>query len=112
MASRVLGSHAAGGPFGKPLVEHTPAELDFILEMGARDEPERFTFLRDGKDPRRQAPETAAAWTDVAGTNEQKLKAAGLAEQQARLNAYRKRTATAPGLKPGLTRGGKAAADA
>lgn len=106
MASRILGSHTAGGPFGKPLTDHTPAELDFILEMGARDEPERFTFLRGGKDARMHDAEAKAAWLDTAIDNGQRLRMAGLAEQQANLNRYRQRKA--PGMRPGMTRGGKA----
>lgn len=107
MASRILGSHAAGGPFGKPLTQHTPAELDFILEMGARDEPERFTFLRNGVDPRRVASEAAAAWASVAIDNADRLKVAGLSEAQARLNAYKAKMGAAQTMKPGITRGGK-----
>lgn len=107
MASRILGSHAAGGPFGKPLTQHTPAELDFILEMGANDEPERFVFLRGGKDPRREAAEKAAAWVSIAANDREKLKVAGLTDAQSRLNAYKARKGAVSGLQPGLTRGGK-----
>ena len=112
MASRILGSHAAGGPFGKPLVAHTPAELDFILEMGARDEPDRFTFLRGGKDPRLEASEVAAAWVAVAANDEQRLATAGLADAQARLKVHKAKAGGVQTMRPGLTRGGKAIPDA
>ena len=110
MASRILGNHAAGGPFGKSLAEHTQAELDFILEMGAKDEPDRFVFLRNGRDSRHDASEAAAAWAAVAANDAQRLKNSGLAEAQARLKAYKDRAG--PTLQPGLTRGGKAIPDA
>jgi hypothetical protein len=111
VASRILGSHAAGGPFGKPLLDHTPDEIDFILEMGARDEPERFTFMRGGKDARVEAAKAKAAWLDTTIDNSQKLKMAGLAEQQAKLNQYKQRGRAASGMRPGMTRGGKAVSD-
>lgn len=82
-------------------------EIDFILEMGAKDDPDRFTFMRGGKDPRRDAAESAAAWVATATTPEQKLRMAGLSEQQKRLNAYRARGSANGGMKPGMTRAGK-----
>lgn len=112
MASRILGSHTAGGPFGKPLVEHTHAELDFILEMGAKDEPDRFTFLRGGIDARRQVPEAAAAWASALSGRAlaERMQAGGLTDAQRRLNEYKARATG--GMRPGVTRGGKAVPDA
>ena len=115
MASRILGGHAAGGPFGKPLPEHTAAELDFILEMGALDDPDRYTFLRGGRDLRRAASETRAAWFSVsAGSALAKLmEQDGVADAQRRLAEYRRQQGIAPvGMKPGFTRGGKPVPDA
>ena len=115
MASRILANHGAGGPFGKPLPAHTAAELDFILEMGARDDPDRFSFMRGGRDERRAVPEIAAAWTKVLKGKalEKRLEQTGLTDAQKKLNAYKQRKgASGGGLKPGLTRRGKRIDDA
>jgi hypothetical protein len=110
LASRILGGHSAGGPFGKPLPEHTPAELDFILEMGAADEPDRYTFLRGGREPRRAASQARAAWHAIASGRalETLMARDGVADAQRRLAEYKRRQGVVPeGLKPGFTRGGK-----
>ena len=115
LASRILGSHAAGGPFGKPLPDHTMPEIDFILEMGAADEPDRYTFLRGGKSAKQAETETRAAWHNVATGKalEQRMEADGLAEAQRRLNAYKaKLGGLSGGLKPGFSKGGKPVNDA
>lgn len=85
------------------------AELDFILEMGALDEPDRFTFLRGGRDLSRAGVEAHAAWTNVrAGAAlKRQLDQEGVTAANERLAAYRRRSGQQSGLKPGLTRGGK-----
>lgn len=109
VASRILGSHAAGGPFGKPLTEHTPAEIDFILEMGAKDEPERFTFRRFGTDA--VSPESSAAWFNslTGDARREWLAKRGSTAAQRRLDEYKKRkNAKSGGMVMGLSKGGKA----
>ena len=105
VASKVLGGHAAGGPFGKRLVEHTPAELDFILEMAARDEPDKYAFRRAGTPDPMQRTEAGAAWYDRAlgGSLRKSLEAATARARAAAHGAQR--------LRPGLTRGGKPVRD-
>lgn len=85
------------------------AELDFILEMGAHDEPERFTFLRDGRDPHRGAVDVHAAWLGVktGAALERQLDREGVTAANRRLADYRRRGGLGQGLKPGVTRGGK-----
>ena len=85
------------------------AELDFILEMGALDEPERFTFLRGGRDSRREATEIHAAWTKVRAGNAlgRQMDREGITAANRRMAEYRRRQGQAQGLRPGLTRGGK-----
>ena len=115
LASRILGAHSSGGPFGKPLPEHTPAEIDFILEMGAADEPDRYTFLRGGKSARQAESEKRAAWFNAVSGKalQERMEADGLAEAQRRLKAYKaKQGGLSGGMKPGITRGGKAVNDA
>ena len=115
LASRILGSHNGGGPFGKPLPDHTPAEIDFILEMGAADNPDQYTFLRGGKSARQTESERRAAWLSTFSGKalEEKMEADGLAEAQRRLKAYKaKLGGLSGGMKPGITRGGKPVNDA
>jgi hypothetical protein len=51
-------------PFSRDLLNHTEAELDFILEMYAADHPEKFKFTRPGEEQRSKA-EVRAAWDRV-----------------------------------------------
>jgi hypothetical protein len=109
LASKVLGSHVAGGPFGKPLTDYTVAELDFVLEMGALDEPNRFTFTRGGRDPTRAAVDMHTAWMRVrtGAALTRQFDGEGITAANERLAAYRRRGGYQGGLKPGVTRGGK-----
>jgi hypothetical protein len=53
-------------PFGKPILEYNLAELDFILEMEALNNPREFTFHRDGiASDGSHIPEAKAAWSRV-----------------------------------------------
>jgi len=78
--------------------------------MGALDEPDRYTFLRGGRDPRRDVAEARVAWFDTltGAALEAKKNEDGLTEAQKRLDEYRRKAAQAPpAMKPGMTRGGK-----
>ena len=103
MASVIQGHR---NPFGKSLTDYTVPELDFVLEMAARDEPERFTFTRAGTASVRQ-PEALARWQDtLAGPLRMRfLGRFGLTRQIEAVRAWK--TRQAPGLRPGLSRGGK-----
>jgi len=81
-------------------------ELDFILEMAARDEPERWTFVRAGQE---RTTKALAGWTDVLKGNLllRYLTRIGVTAGIAGVAAWRKRQQQGGGLKPGLTRGGK-----
>jgi hypothetical protein len=88
-------------------MEYTMAEIDFVLEMASIDDPERYVFLRGGKDPKRVALDVAAAWVATAHTTSDRLARAGLLEAQARLKAHKQKIGSGAGLKPGITRKGK-----
>jgi hypothetical protein len=87
------------------LIDHTAIELDFILEMAAIDEPERFTFVRGGKVS--GISETArelADWTKC-------LEGAALARHLAKSfvpPAWTRAPKPESGMTVGITRGGKA----
>ena len=53
-------------PFGKPLLDYNEAELDFVLEMEAKDNPGAYVFERAGvaSDGSHQ-PAILAAWAAV-----------------------------------------------
>lgn len=93
-------------PFGKPLVEHTMPELDFVLEMAAIDDPDRWTFTRAGADtaPRSEA---MSRWRDsLAGKALVELMSlTGATAARAGIERWRNRKSG--GMKPGLTRRGK-----
>lgn len=80
--------------------------------MAALDEPDRYTFLRGGRDLKRNALEARAAWLSVLDRDALKarMEADGTAAAQRRLEAYRRRQGG--GLVPGITRGGKPVTDA
>ena len=103
MASVVQGHR---NPWGKPLAEHTVAELDFVLEQAALDEPDRWSFIRGG---RKGATSTAAMakWSDALGGSlfRRYLERTGLTRGIANIANWKRRQGG--GLKPGLTRGGK-----
>jgi len=93
-------------PFGKPLNEYTVAELDFVLEMSAIDDPDHWTFVRASKHAT-TTPKALARWIDVlAGPLAAQYQAyigitAGLE------NVRRWRARKESGLKPGFSRAGK-----
>ena len=107
LASRILGGHAPGGPFGKALPDYTVAELDFVLEMAAQDDPDRYSFTRASGPP--AAPTVLAKWSDTLMGNAlmRYLERTGIASGQRALDAYRKRQAAGSGMRFGFTRGGK-----
>ena len=47
------------------LLDHTEAELDFILEMFAQDNPDRGKFFRTGQEDPPSRAEVEAAWERV-----------------------------------------------
>jgi hypothetical protein len=105
LASKIQGHR---NPFGKPLIEYSVAQLDFILEMAALDEPDRYSFVRESTttSPGASAA-TLASWADVlSGT----LQAAymdrlGITQGNRALALYAAKHGA--GLTPGFSRGGK-----
>lgn len=111
MASVIQGHR---NPFGKALLEYNTAQLDFVLEMAAIDEPDRWKFRRSGEEVERS--ESLARWRDsLAGRALVGFLArTGLAHASRGLAAYeaRRLRGTDAGMKPGLSRAGKALPDA
>jgi len=86
------------------------AQLDFVLEMAALDEPDRYTFVRDGKETGRAvAAVSLASWTDtlIGPLRQRYLAHIGIAAANRAVTAYAARQSK--GLKPGFTRQGKPA---
>jgi len=96
-------------PFGKALAEYTMPELDFVLEMAALDDPERWTFRRGGADAPRS--ETMSRWRDgLAGRAlAEFMSLTGASAARAGIERWRNRRGT--GMRPGLTRRGKGVDD-
>lgn len=103
MASVIQGHR---NPFGKALTEYSVPELDFVLEMAARDEPERYIFKRAGAG--QPLSKALASWHDVfAGELRQwYMLRTGLAQGLSNVVQWRRRQGG--GLQPGISRGGKA----
>lgn len=59
--SRILNT----SPFDPKLLDHTEAELDFILESFALDNPEEFRFVRPGETDKPTPAELHAAMESV-----------------------------------------------
>jgi hypothetical protein len=95
-------------PFGKKLIDYTVPELDFVLEMAAIDDPDRWSFTRIGGDGPRSV--ALSGWTNS-------LAGRALMAFLARTNtvsavkgiaAWRSRREQGQtGMRPGFTRGGK-----
>jgi hypothetical protein len=104
MASVVQGHR---NPFGKPLVEYTVVELDFVLEMAALDEPDRWSFVRGGRKSGTAAPAAMARWSDALGGGlfRKYMDRTGLTRGIAAVTSWRRKQGG--GMKPGFTRGGK-----
>lgn len=84
------------------------AQLDFVLEMAALDEPDRYSFVRDGKaSGRSEVPAAMAAWTDTlkGALRTRYLEQLGINTANRARAAYAARRRT--GLQPGFTRKGK-----
>jgi hypothetical protein len=84
-------------------------QLDFVLEMAARDDPNKWTFTRVGTI---QSSESMTRWVDrLAGRIlMQFLVSTGLAASQQNAAKWRTKKfapAAGAGLKPGASRGGK-----
>jgi len=99
-------------PFGKPITEYASHELDFVAEMAALDDPERWSFTRAGVDVEVRS-NTLAAWRDKLGGSAlfAFLSRTGLATAMRGAARWHAGRATG-GLRPGLTRGGKKITDA
>jgi hypothetical protein len=109
LASKIQGHR---NPFGKSLTEYTPLELDFVLEMAARDDPEHLTFVRRGAS-KPVAHEIEAAW-DTFYTGPARVRylaksdfADAIAQGNANMRRLREKRAKAAPVKPMITRGGK-----
>lgn len=59
--SRIVG----GTPFDENLTRLNRAQLDFILEMYALDNPDSATFVRAGQPSKKPQSEILAAWDKV-----------------------------------------------
>jgi hypothetical protein len=95
-------------PFGKKLSEYTTAQLDFVLEMAAVDEPERWVFQRGGEDRKAHA-ESLAKWRDALAGRAlmEVLNLSGATAARAGIAAWKSRRMGGSGMRPGLTRGGR-----
>jgi hypothetical protein len=82
--------------------------MDFVLEMAALDEPDKWSFTRQGRSSPAESTETMAAWHNVLTGRLalEYLLYTGIAAAQEVVNKWK--TRQGPGLRPGLTRGGKA----
>jgi hypothetical protein len=84
------------------------AQLDFVLEMAAKDDPDKWTFTRAGTV---QASESMTRWVDkLAGRIlTQFLMITGLTASIEAAAKWRAKRSAPPstGLKPGMSRGGK-----
>jgi hypothetical protein len=87
-------------PFGKPIDQYNVAELDFILEMEARDNPDAYRFRRNGiPTDGSHLPEVKAAWMNVLRGNAQKTLTAGIAFDAVKTYRERKQGGLTPGLR-------------
>jgi hypothetical protein len=89
-------------PFGKALRDYTVAELDFVLEMAALDDPEHYSFSRAGA---KDAPAAAmTGWVNVLREplKQRYLELIGVAQGIRSVAAWQARATG--GLKPGFSR--------
>ena len=88
-------------PFGKPLVEYNPAELDFVLEMEALDNPREYRFERDGvaSDGAHNAA-VKAAWASALTGRSLAQSLSGIAFDA--VAKWRAKRGGQGGLKPGI----------
>lgn len=100
-------------PFGKPLIEYTMVELDFVLEMAALDDPDKWTFQRIGHAPA-VASKSLASWTSrLAGKALTRfMLRTGIARANKGVAAWEARRSMGGRLRPGLSRQGKRVDDA
>jgi hypothetical protein len=103
LASRIQGH---SNPFGKALVDYSVAELDFVLEMAAIDEPGRYEFQRGGVAQPTQAA-INAAWHDVRSGKALQESAVGKAADLAARIAAAWGRKNSGGLVPGMSKGGR-----
>lgn len=79
--------------------------------MAARENPDRYVFIRDGKEAgRSESPKALATWADrlVGKLFQRYVRSLGLTAATERVAEFRRRKALSQeGLKPGITRGGK-----
>lgn len=103
LASTIQGHR---NPFGKPLLEYNMAQLDFVLEMMALEQPERYSFVRSESSGTSSA--SMAKWTDVlkGAVLTRFMERIGLVTAMQNFAAYQKRKGINQ-LQPGLTRKGK-----
>jgi hypothetical protein len=105
LASRIQGHR---NPFGKPLIEYSMAQLDFVLEMAAIDEPDMYSFVRRGVPSGVSLkPRAFAGWTNVlmGRAKVEIMERLGLTRASAFVAAWKDRRMSGPKL--GITRGGK-----
>jgi hypothetical protein len=110
-ASKILGEHTTGGPFSKPLIEYSVQQLDFVLEMAAKDDPDKWTFVRPTAAPAHSV--RMSGWNDVLSGSalHRFMTATGMLNALSGITAWRARqpnVVTGKGLRLGHTRGGKA----
>ena len=104
LASKIQGHR---NPFGKPLTEYNHAELDFILEMSAIDDPESYVFHRGGDVPLSPS-QVSAAWFKVLRGKALLRHTLGQAIEVANKAVEAFNGRFTGGLKPGITQRGKA----
>ncbi|MDA8249169.1 MAG: hypothetical protein M0Z28_08315 [Rhodospirillales bacterium] len=88
-------------PFGKALIDYNPAELDFVLEMEALDNPREFRFEREGvaSDGSHNAA-VRAAWASALTGRSLAQSLSGIAFDA--VARWRARRGGQGGLKPGI----------
>lgn len=84
------------------------AELDFVLEMAAKDDPETWQFTRPGTD-NSTPPVIMASWADrLAGKALVMIRrATGYEQAQQGVKAWEARQQTARAIPLGFSKGGK-----
>ena len=93
-------------PFSPELLRLNVAQIDFVLEMAALDEPDKYHFQRAGRAPAPK-PETTAAWFDALKGDARRKSGLGRALEAASSRLASWKANAMPQRRQGFSRGGK-----